>query len=302
MKREEYLGRGIHSDKFLLALTDRKKLNPMLEAINKDSDLDVQIRNNYLNIYYDGGNIAKVSSANSVVFDKNYFYTDTKNIPAKNISKEVKEILTRKRNELISKFKAGNFKEYFEEAKGVMKIWFKANPKPERKEQHQLSIENRYGKSDYTIIDLEYQVSTESKFYCTYVPPGKSEPKKPRFDIIAVNKVGTLCVIELKKGTGALGNTSGLKEHLDCYNLSIGRKPEPFMAEMKKLLKQKQDFGLIDKRVKILASKPEFMFAYSYATNDKEKEDRTFENYYKELQKKPHVIKLKKDSWALKDK
>ena len=305
MKNDNYLGRGIHKEQFLKSLTSGK-LKRMLYVINEDSDLDVQIRNNYLNIYYDGGNIAKVSSENSVVFDKNYFYTDMKNVPAKNISTEVKEVLTKKRNELISKFKAGNFQQYFDEAKNTMNAWFNANPKPERKEQHLLSIGNRYRQSDYTIIDLEYQVSTESEFYCTYIPEVKGEtkkgkPKKPRFDIIAVNKSGKLCVIELKKGSGALGSTSGLKEHHECYKHSIGRNHKPFMDEMKNLLRQKQSFGLVDKRLEILSNEPEFIFAYSYATDDTQKEDATFKKHYEELQEKPHVIKLIKGSWTLND-
>tara|TARA_R110000868_G_scaffold304437_21_gene565380 strand:- start:4418 stop:5404 length:987 start_codon:yes stop_codon:yes gene_type:complete len=301
MKNDKYLGRGIHKEQFLDSLTSGK-LKPMLEIINKDKDLDVQIRNNYLNIYYDGGNIAKVSSANSVLFNKNYFYTDMKNNPAKDINRETKDILSGKRNELICKFKEGNFKEYFDDAKKIMNIWFAANPKPERKEQHQLSIENQYNKSDYTIIDLEYQVSMESKFYCTFVPEGKSKPKKPRFDIIAVDKAGKLCVIELKSGTGALGNTSGLKEHYECYKCSIGRNPEPFKSEMENLLSQKQDFGLIDDRLKILSTEPEFMFVYSYDESDKKAQFNKFMDEYNVIGENIHVIWLQDKSWKLLDK
>jgi hypothetical protein len=300
MTKEKYLGRGIHKQKFLNSLTTGK-LKPMLDAINHDTELDIQIRNNYLNIYFDGGNIAKVSSENSVSFDKNYFYTE-KAIPTKEIDDETKDLLKQKRKELINKFKQGNFSEYFQEAKSVMKKWFSANPKPEREEQHQLAIQNRYGNSHYTIIDIEYQVSTESEFYCKFTPEGKDKPKKPRFDIIAVDRYGKLCVIELKKGTGALGSTSGLKEHFECYRLSIGRNHKPFMNEMKKLLAQKQSFGLIDKHLEIVSDRPEFMFAYSFATDDQEKEKSTFQKYYDELPEKPHKIWLKKGSWALKDK
>ncbi len=301
MVDKEYLGRGIHKGKLWDALTLKSgALKPMLDVIYKDRNkLDVQIRNNYLNIYYQGGNIAMVSSANSVLFNKNYFYTG-ENGAAKDLGSEMIERLTQKRNELTQKFKSGNFKEYFDEAKGVMDKWIKLNQKPERIEQHQLSIENRDGKSDYTIIDIEYQVSTKSKFACIY--KGRNgKIKKPRFDIIAVNKAGVLCVIELKKGSGALGGVSGLEAHLRCYESSIERNPKSFMAEMKKTLIQKQDFGLIDKRVKILASQPKFMFAYSYATEDKEKEDKIFEKYYNKLQVKPPVIKLN-NGWVLKSK
>ncbi len=278
MKNIEYLGRGIYNLKFAESLM-KGNLRQMLILINKDNDLDVQIRKNYLNIYYKGGNIAKVNSEKNIEFDKFYFYLDMKKIPTKDIKQDaiiIKE-LTSQRDNLISKFKDRKYEEYFADAKEIMDKWLNINPKPERMEQHQLSIENQYNKSDYTIIDLEYEVSILCNFACSYIPVKKDKPKKPRFDIIAINKQGKLCVIELKKGLVALLNTSGLKEHWDCYQQSIGRNHQPFMSEMKNLLKQKQDFNLIDKQVEIKSPIPEFLFAYSYDDKTTEKDqDKIF--------------------------
>jgi len=263
MKNVGYLGRGIHNVKFADSLMNGN-LRQMLTVINKDNDLDVQIRKNYLNIYYKGGNIAKVNSEKSVEFDEFYFYLDMKTIPKKDLREDQIEGIRSQRDLLISKFKAGKYEDYFVNAKEVMDNWFKVIPKPERHEQHQLAIENQYNKSDYTIVDIEYEVSILCDFACSYIPDKKDNPKKPKFDIIAINKHGKLCVIELKKGIGALSNSSGLKEHWDCYQQSIGRNHQPFISEMKKLLKQKQDFNLIDKQVEIKSPIPEFLFAYSY--------------------------------------
>lgn len=300
MKNEKYLGRGIHSDKFIKAL-ESGNLKPMLDVINTDkhSDLDVQIRNDYLNIYYNGGNIAKVSSENSIDFDKFYFCLE-KDRSRNEIQKDdaLMGELKEKRDQLIQKFKNGDYAAYFSEAKEVMDAWLSEYNKPERKEQHQLSLENRYGQSDYTIIDLEYEVSTQSAFACK-LKGANGKPKKPRFDIIAVDKVGKLCIIEFKKGSGALTGVSGLKEHYDCYNHSIGLNHEPFMDEMKNILKQKQSLNLIDEQVKITSSVPEFMFAYAYASNHKEREERLFEREYKTLNAAVRVIKLKEGSVKL---
>ena len=68
---------------------------------------------------------------------------------------------------------------------------------------------------------------------------------------------------------------------------------------MKNLLKQKQDFKLIDNQVKIKFPKPEFMFAYSYDTDDIDKEDKVFQKEYKKLKAPINVIKLKKGSKKL---
>ncbi len=301
MKNEKFLGRGIHNVKFLESLKNGN-LSQMLLVINDDKDLDVQIRNDYLNIYYRGGNIAKVNSENSIEFDEFYFYLDTKNVPKKIILSNTKIVsdLISKRNVLIDKFKKRDYKGYFSDAKEIMDKWLKINPKPERMEQHQLSIENQYDKSDYTIIDLEYQVSTESDFACTFIPNDKDKPKNPRFDIIAVNRQGKLCVIELKKGIKVLKGTSGLIGHWDCYRHSIGRNHQPFMNEMENILKQKIAFNLIDNHLKIKYPMPEFMFAYSYDDKDSiEKQDRIFLEEYKKIGSNIHVIKLKKGTYKL---
>lgn len=301
VKIDAYLGRGIHKPRVVESLM-KGHLRQMLLVINDDKDLDVQIRKDYLNIYYQGGNIARVHSENSVEFDMFYFYLDMKKIPTKDIKLDaiISRELKLKRDSLIDKFKNRKYADYFKEAKDTMDNWFKINGKPERMEQHQLSIENQYNLSDYTIIDLEYQVSTLSDFACSYVAKGKCEPKKPRFDIVAINKQGKLCVIEFKKGTGALYATSGLKEHWDCYQQSIGNNPQPFMNEMRRLLKQKQDFNLIDDQVKIIDPTPEFMFAYSYdnkTSNDNQ--DKIFAVEYDKIGVHIGVIKLKIGTFKL---
>lgn len=300
----EYLGRGIHKKNFEQSLLTGK-LSQMLNVINDDNQLDFQIRNNYLNIYYKGGNIAKVTSENSVSFNEFYFYLNMKEVPKKEIENNILicNDLKDKRDVLIEKFKQGSYIEYFAEAKKAMDEWLNRNSKQERMEQHNLSIENQYKKSDYTIIDLEYEVSINSEFHCTYIPLSKDKPKKPRFDIIAVNNSGKLCIIEFKKGKGALIGTSGLREHWDCYQQSIGRKTQPFMEEMKKLLEQKQKLNLIDKEVKILNPIPEFMFAYSYDEKNTPKEqDEAFEDEYKKIGAQIKVLKLKKGIYKLEDK
>ncbi|MBI9067573.1 MAG: hypothetical protein JEZ09_09800 [Salinivirgaceae bacterium] len=300
MKNEKYLGRGIHSEKFIKAL-ESGNLKPMLDLINTDkhSDLDVKIRNDYLNIYYKGGNIAKLRSENSIDFDKFYFCLE-KDRSRNEILKDQASMdkLKEKRDKLIKKFKTGDYAAYFSEAKVVMDAWLSEYNKPERTEQHQLSLENRYGQSDFTILDLEYEVSIQSAFACK-LKAKNGKPKKPRFDIIAVDKEGKLCVIEFKKGSGALTGVSGLKEHYECFNHSIGLNPKPFMDEMKNLLKQKQSLNLIDKQVEIKSLAPEFMFAFAYDSNHKEREERLFEREYKKLNAAIHVIKLKEGSFKL---
>jgi len=303
---KEYKGRGLR-DGILKTSLDSGKLKKMLKVIieDKNKDLDVQIRNNYLNIYYKGGNIAKVNSEQSIEFDMFYFYQD-EDKPKKEILKDASIMakLKKQRNDLITKFKKHNYDVFFEEAKEVMEKWLKIHPKPERMEQHQMSLDNKYGKSNYTIIDLEYQVSTKSPFACEFTPKGKTKPKKPRFDIIAVDGNGQLCVIELKKGEGALKGTSGLKEHWYCYDLSVGINHKPFVEEMKMILQQKQEYDLIDDKVKITKAIPKFMFAYAFdkKTSIISQESAFINEYnelYKEIEKNIDVIKINPGTFKL---
>jgi hypothetical protein len=305
IKDHKYQGRGIHNVKLYKSLTEGK-LKEMIDVVRNDDDLDIQIRNNYLNIYYKGGNIARVKSENSVEFDKFYFYLDSENKDKKNIknNKKICEDLKSERNLLLKNFKEGKYLDYFSKAKIEMDKYNDSvkKKKNERMEQHILSAENQYNKSEYTIIDLEYEVSINSEFRCKYIPMGKVEPKKPKFDIIAVHKSGKLCVIEFKKGIGALFGSSGLKEHWDCYELSIGYNTQPFMEEMIKLLEQKQTLNLIDKELKIIDPEPKFMFAYSYDKKNTPKEqDEAFEDEYKKIGAQIKVLKLKKGIYKLED-
>lgn len=294
-----YKGRGIHNLDFFSSLKSGN-LNKMLEIIRNDKDLDLQIREDYLNIYYLGGNIAKVNSENSIDFNEFYFYLGE--IPSTHIkhNQSIVSELKKKRDLLISKFKNKEYQEFFSEAKMVMDKWFAKHPNPERKEQHELSLENQFNKSDYTIIDLEYKVSTLSSFACTYIPIGKVNPKIPVFDIIAVNKQGKLCIIELKKGSNSLNGPSGLQEHWDCYQHSIDRNIDAFKKEMQKILQQKQDFGFIDKNLQINSETPEFMFAYAYDNkNTIAYQDSKFQKAYEKIGVPIPVIKLKDGSKKL---
>ncbi len=299
----EYLGRGIRKSEFQKSLREGN-LKKMLEIINADNNLDVQIRKEYLNVYYCGGNIVKVNSEKSIGFDMYYYYLQKDGRSKKDILNDENIVngLRSERDELIKKFKEGDYRDYFNKAQNIMDKWFKRNPNPERSDQHKLSLENQYGKSDYAIIDLEYQVSTKCDFACTYIPAGKDKPKNPRFDIIAVNKAGKLCVIELKKGVGALSGPSGLKEHWNCYKNSIDRNPDSFREEMEYVLKQKQEFKLLSNKIKIVNVKPEFMFAYAYdEKNADEEQDTLFQNEYEKIGEKIHVIKIKSGSHKLLD-
>ena len=75
---QAYLGRGLHSDKWKDALKGNGKLKELIEEVRKDKDLVLQIREDYFNVYYKGGNLVKVTSENSFQFDYNYYKCEPK--------------------------------------------------------------------------------------------------------------------------------------------------------------------------------------------------------------------------------
>ena len=275
--------RLITSKEFWCKLTTEGEYQEIIKfAANRDNDLDVQIRDNYLNIYYNGGNFLRIHPR-SFFFDEFYFHRNAKKLRKTHLVNKAEEGdhkaqaiwkgYIEKRQEMYNLLeKRGGISEYAEKMKEIMDAWEKdlntiKISHDEKKSQQLISMNNR-GNTAYTVIDLEYAVSTTSSFKYN----GKLDKKVPRFDIIAVDKNGQLYVIELKTGLGAIDNESGIAPHMDCFNHTIGRdNKREFLSEMIELVKQKIELGLIDKKTFIDKNKnPEFIFAFS----DKKGEDK----------------------------
>lgn len=303
----KYYKRGIHKISLLNEM-ENGALKPLIELVNSNEDLVLQIRDDYFNVYFQGGNVAKVSSSQSVVFDENYFRTHNDK------SDENWDDIKKKRQEAMGLFKKGDFREYINKVKSAMKVYWddvlKGKGVAEKMAQHQICILNT-NKTKYTVIDLEYQVSTESIFKYR----GKRKTKSgglpsPRFDIVAIrNSDHRLCVIELKKGTKALKDPSGVQEHAESFAYTIGFDKETknaFLSEMDDVLQIKKKLELIDEKVFIdLTLEPEFLYAYQYNPNDQdinnnildfEGQKRRFK-YYQGYKKKENYAKGKKVIW-----
>ena len=285
-KNEEvvYRGRGLHSSDWTESLGKDGKLYGLIEIVRHDKDLVLEIRDDYFNIYYKGGNMLKVMSENSFQFDYNYY----KGIPEL-ASDDKKEERKGKRKELLESLKkTRDYKGFVCQMKTIMfNYWdwlekVKNRSLDEKNVQHELCIKNTE-ESDYTIIDLEYQVSTEKTCPFMYQKTGTmyegrfvSENKRsPRFDIIAVrNSDHQLCVIELKKGIGAIYGLSGIGDHADSFEGSIERDPRAFLEEMKGVVENKKNMKLLGENFFISNSAPEFIFAYSYNDESLTKEQQ----------------------------
>lgn len=286
---EDYIGRGIHNVNLFKSFKEGGQYADLMDIIRDSKDLDFEIRNNYVNIYYEGCNIAKISSTNgSVQFDKFYFLLREDIEGDKPSKKEVEENckpgeshyalymeLNQKLESLTSQFKNKKFHTYIDAAKAQVNEWFISwNINKDEKSAQQKIVMNNNETTELCIIDNEYQISTKAPFRFEWDDKCKYGHTSPRFDLIAVNKEGQIYIVELKKGLKACVGKAGLKSHTESFRCTIQREWMPFVAEMKRVLEQKKELGLIDNNIIINDIQPRFVFAYV------EKDGESIEAFY----------------------
>ena len=313
-----YLGRGLLSEKWATAFDKEGKLGGLIEMVKNDDELVLQIREDYFNVYYKGGNMLKVSSENSFQFDYNYFKSEI----SLDTQEQRKKRIDKRRSILESLKNTRDYKTFIDEMKKLMdKYWIwlyneKHRSLHEKDTQHALCISNTES-TDYTIIDLEFQVSTRKD--CTYHYEPSSLPrhpgiyvckKSPRFDIIAVrNSDRRLCVIELKNGLDALVGKSGIGDHADSFEGSIGKNPLAeltFTKEMEKVVSDKKRLKLLSDDFYIDEKLPiEFIYAYDFKSEDENGKKAERDSFLREQEKaccmNYKVIYLNKGDFTLSD-
>ena len=257
MTETTYSGRGLHSDKWRQWFDKGGDLHGLLQEVNrKDSNLVLMIRNNYCNIYYKGGNILKVNSNNSFDYNSGYHRPT---IPDEDERKRV-------RRERLDRLKqTRNFSAFISEMKQTMEEYWRWLPKAleEKCVQHSLCVCNNES-SEYTVIDVEFEVSKLCPYHFVGTESTHYSKTTPRFDIIAIrNADRRLCVIELKKGGNALFGKSGIADHYESFQHSIGRNPKAFLNEIRQIVENRKALGLLSPTFSISDKTPEFLFAYA---------------------------------------
>ena len=193
----------------------RGELSFFGDRIKKMPDvLSLAIRNGYINIYYKGGSLLKITQRKrgySFSFDEKYCKKkgDDSNF------------------ELFSCLRPGERDAYilhFDQMMGEMDRWFQAHPKAERDYQHQLLVNNP------EIVDIEYQIG-----------------RRMRLDMLWFAD-GILYIIENKYGNGAIGGKSGMSEHYKdiCEILTDPQIKEEMLDSVCHISRAKKALGLTD--------------------------------------------------------
>jgi len=207
------------------------RLRALLERVRLDCTLDLEIRKDYLNIYYRGGNLLRLGRrgrAYTARFDKKYARGAPLPVVPDRIGTEVE---------------AQVWLDAFPHLKMAMDLFLGHHPKDEREVQQLIARDNNVGSvgrhTDYYVCDIEYQ-------------EGRS-----RFDLVAVHWPGTdrkqarqrrLVIGEVKHGDNALGGAAGLHAHVRDVEefLSDPARVANLKAEMVGVFNQKRELGLLN--------------------------------------------------------
>jgi hypothetical protein len=249
-------GRTI-STKFIRDLAEPAGvLNPILERVKNDHTLMLAIREGYINIYYRGGNILKVSEREGcyrTFFDVQYAKS------GQSVADPEGEI----RNEVDAQKIVG----CLPDRKIIMDQYLAKSSKTAEREFQQLvarenNISSISNESEYFVSDIEVAV-----------------PRLARFDVTAIRwlakdrKTGSRCraaLIEMKYGDGSLGGDAGLLKHLKDMDAFVSNKKQyaSLLQTMESQFNQLDELGLLNfnkgtsnAKVKLTPeNKPEIIF------------------------------------------
>lgn len=178
--------------------------------------LSLEIRKNYINIYYRGGNLLKI-----VQTRKGYtFYFDAKY--CKHNNGQNFDLLNNLHSDDIAAYKS-----HFQLMMQEMDYWFAEHPKPERDYQHQLLVNNP------EIVDIEYQIG-----------------RRMRLDMLLFTG-DKLLIVENKYGTGAIGGKAGVAEHYSdiCEVLNDPALLDELIESACHISQSKKTLGLVDTEI-----------------------------------------------------
>lgn len=231
--------RGIN-DKFINDLLDGE-LSFFLKEVKANLDvLSLEIRGDYINIYYRGGNIVRISRSNnrySFFFDVKYCRSEEYKKPEDNLHYQTLASM--------DKYDAQAFIKNFPIMRIVMDGWFKKYPKKEREFQQNLQRENVF------VIDIEHQFNYD-------------RGRGMRFDMIIVDG-DKMYVTENKMVTSAIGGKAGVVKHYTdiCEFLDDERLHQGLIDSVIESSKVKHKLGLLEREIPYIdPSKTAILFVF----------------------------------------
>lgn len=210
---------------YFITELQKGKLAPLLDKVKKDSDLDLQIREGYINIYFKGNNLLKLKEDLSFEIDKKF--TDCKEDISFSTEDSCRDFITNKLPQIKEKIID------VKSIKNTLEI-----------EYEQLLIRaNNYTNSvnsEYLIVDRQYARAGEQRknqmdLFGVFVDRGRRGSQS----LLTVPFVA-----EVKYSLNP--DISNLPEQINRYYKHIESAYKGFIAQAELLLHQKAELGLFD--------------------------------------------------------
>lgn len=201
------------------------ELGFFLNEAKTNPGISLEIRGNYINLYYKGGNAVKITEMGrgfSFQFDSKYCLNKDKDQNYQFLDN-------------LNKRDTKQFIKAFPTILSEMDSWFAAHPKPERDFQHNLIKQNQ---QDPIVLDIEYAGWTADHLLF-------------RLDMLAQRKTTgghQLMIVENKFGTGSIGGKAGLKKHYDDIVEILARQEsrDDLIDSVISIAVNKTELGLIN--------------------------------------------------------
>ncbi|MCX6267509.1 MAG: hypothetical protein NTW16_09150 [Bacteroidetes bacterium] len=213
------------------------ELSQVLKLVQTDPTLDFNIRKDYVNIYYRGGNILRITekAPHNYKFEFDPKYKGSRPDPEMD---RIQDILKSEKEDWLS---------FFPFAKQAMDFYFSNNPKEEREFAQVVVRDNNYSGAsngtDYFIIDYEYDNHQGARFDLVAV----EWPSVQQYRKLTGNYRPKLVVMEMKYADGALKGSAGIVKHVQDFLRFLENHDQvaSFKQEMVDLFKQKRMLGLV---------------------------------------------------------
>ncbi len=217
------------------------------DRVLADHTLCIEIREDYVNIYYRGGSLLRLTRKSygyEALFDTNYGKSQADSL--------AKEIRTKK--------DAMTWVNAFASIKQAMDL---GGLKEERVAQQLVVKDNNFGSvskaTDFFICDIEYECDSGRFDFVAVHWPSTGAARKKQDD-------RRLVLGEIKYGDNALTGDSGILDHVDEINEFLGAPGnlQSLKEEMVGVFKQKHELGLIDckKPLSAFSDEPPMLMLY----------------------------------------
>ncbi len=229
------------SEKFIDDLRNNNGiLEPLMKYILNDNSLEFMIRDNYVNIYYRGGNLLKIKPSGDTyefIFDKNYLIYNKKELPKSIINNDI----------------VGQWIDMLPYLKQNIDIYRTTKKSNLEREYQQLVVKE--------CNELDRSISNSSEIFIVDIEYANANG---RFDLIGIewdrkkaslrgNYKPKLLLIEMKFGDNAIENKNSSKKSADIVQHikdveEFANKENNNLLKLKEetisILKQKRDLGL----------------------------------------------------------